>query len=132
MLVEYLGLIGLLGVGIGTAIFVYALARRLRTQLAQSRDEHDSPIEPTSETLDLPVGSSTSRYFFIAIVGLILQAGSFYFYLWGASLREAGLMGLMVMLGFGMCLMMGVFYSWARGAVSYATESDDVALGKKD
>ena len=37
-------------------------------------------------------------------------------------------MGLMVMLGFGMCLMMGVFYSWARGAVSYATESEDETL----
>ena len=128
MLVEYLGLVGLLGVGVGTAFFVYALARNLRKHLAQSSDASDSPLEPASEALESPVSPSTSRYFFIAIVGLILHAGSFYFYLWGATLQRAGLMGLMVMLGFGMCLMMGVFYSWARGAVSYATESEDETL----
>ena len=41
MLVEYLGLVGLLGVGVGTAFFVYALARNLRKHLAQSSDASD-------------------------------------------------------------------------------------------
>lgn len=127
MLVEYLGLIGLLAVGLGMAFFLYTLASGLRKRRARAAGLDGSVLDSVSEEPGIPVGRSTARYFFIAIVGLMLHAGSFYFYLWGATIRKAGLTGLMVMLGFGMCLMMGVFYAWARGAVSYATESEDEA-----
>ena len=86
-------------------------AASLRTEGAERGPSHSS-------------ARSTSRYFFIAIVGLTLHAGSFYFYLWGATVREVGLTGMVVMLAFGMCLIVGVFYSWARGAVTLAIESE--------
>lgn len=124
MLEEYLGLAGMLAIGIGTATGLYALANRLRgkfgleSSAAAIRIEGAEPAHSRSST------RSTSRYFFIAIVGLTLHAASFYFYLWGATVREAGLTGMVVMLGFGMCLIVGVFYSWARGAVTHAIESE--------
>ena len=96
----------------------------VRTASVSRRKSLISPgFEEGAGPTDAPSGS-TSRYFFIAIVGLTLHAGSIYFYLWGATVREAGLTGMVVMLGFGMCLIVGVFYSWARGAVTHAIESE--------
>ncbi|MCP4038600.1 MAG: NAD(P)H-quinone oxidoreductase subunit 3 [bacterium] len=115
---QYLGLVAMLAVGAAVALGIRALARRLRRKIAE--------VEP--EAVAQPPQSSssarTSRYFFLAVVGFMLHLGSFYFYLWGASAQSVGLAGLMVMLGVGMCLIVGVFYSWARGAVSYAIESE--------
>ena len=130
MLDEYLGLIGLLLVGVGAAFCLYALASRLRKRFAPLSGGRESSAAPRSELQTSQMRPSTSKYFFIAIVGLLLQAGSFYFYLWGASIRKAGLTGLVVMLAFGMCLMMGVFYSWARGGVVSATEGGDPTQAK--
>lgn len=124
MLVEYLGLAGMLAIGIGLAFGLYGLAGRLRGKLGPHPTRADPPIDPAVREQKNSEAGSTSRYFFIAILGLTLHAGSFYFYLWGATVREAGLTGLVVMLGFGLCLIVGVFYSWARGAVSYAIQSE--------
>jgi NADH:ubiquinone oxidoreductase subunit 3 (subunit A) len=123
MLEEYLGLGAMLAAGVGVAIGLYALSSRLRNKFgldtAAASLEFEAPREEPSDSS----ARSTSRYFFIAIVGLTLHASSFYFYMWGANVREAGLTGMVVMLGFGMCLIVGVFYSWARGAVGHAIES---------
>jgi NADH-quinone oxidoreductase subunit A len=124
MLEEYLGLAGMLAVGIGVVCGLYWLSSRLRGRLGPERTAAALRIESTPVEQTRAPDRSTSRYFFIAIVGLTLHAGSFYFYLWGATVREAGLTGMVVMLGFGMCLIVGVFYSWARGAVSHAIESE--------
>lgn len=125
MLGEYLGLAGLLAIGIGVGFGLVCLAGRLRGKLGLGAGPDANPLD-RAQSRELPASSdhSTSRYFFIAIVGLTLHAGSFYFYLWGATIREAGLTGMVVMLGFGMCLIVGVFYSWARGAVFRAIESE--------
>lgn len=122
MLFEYLGLVGLIAAGFVIAFALLALARVLRSKAISGDYTYEAHASPAIE-LDVPEGGtqSTSRYFFLAVVGLVIHAGSFYFYLWGASVRSAGLSALMVMLGVGMCLMVGVFYSWARGATSYAT-----------
>ncbi len=123
MLAEYLGLAGMLGVGIGTACGLYLLANRLRAKI-DSRAPAAGVRDGSAATGQVAgAGQRSSRYFLVAIVGLMLHAGSFYFYLWGAAVREVGLTGLVVMLGFGMCLVVGVFYSWARGAISYAVET---------
>jgi NADH:ubiquinone oxidoreductase subunit 3 (subunit A) len=124
MFEAYLGLLGLLAVGFGAAYCLFAMAGRLRRIHAGPSSERTTLREPPSGKRIAPIGSSRSRYFFVAMIGLMLHAGSFYFYLWGATIRKAGLTGLMVMLGFGMCLMMGVFYSWARGAVTLATVTE--------
>lgn len=133
MLVEYLGLIGMLLVAVGTAFTLFSVSRRLRKRLAAPSAPKSTAALTSSPGLaagepQSKAAPATSRYFFVAIVGLMLHAGSFYFYIWGASMKAAGLTGLMIMLGLGMCLMVGVFYSWARGAVSYATETEDEEL----
>lgn len=124
MLEEYLGLAGMLAIGFGTAIGIYRLASRLRRKLGLESTAASLRTEGAERGPSHSSARSTSRYFFIAIVGLTLHAGSFYFYLWGATVREAGLTGMVVMLAFGMCLIVGVFYSWARGAVTLAIESE--------
>ena len=124
MLEGYLGLAGMLAIGILAALGLYRMATRLQRKLGLASTPAKREIdEGGAGPTDAPSGS-TSRYFFIAIVGLTLHAGSIYFYLWGATVREAGLTGMVVMLGFGMCLIVGVFYSWARGAVTHAIESE--------
>ena len=124
MLEEYLGLAGMLAIGIGVALGLYHLASRLRSKLGLEPTAGMMQAEGAEPEQDRSSARSSSRYFFIAIVGLTLHAGSFYFYLWGATVREAGLTGMVVMLAFGMCLIVGVFYSWARGAVTLAIESE--------
>jgi NADH:ubiquinone oxidoreductase subunit 3 (subunit A) len=122
MLFEYLGLVGLIAAGFVIAFALLALARVLRSKAIASDYSYDAQA-PAAVESDVAENKTqpTSRYFYLAVVGLVIHAGSFYFYLWGASVRSAGLSALMVMLGVGMCLMVGVFYSWARGAISYAT-----------
>ena len=124
MLEEYLGLAGMLAIGILAALALYRLATRLHGKFGLDSAAAKLRIDGGGTGATDSSARSTSRYFFIAIVGLTLHAGSFYFYLWGATVREAGLTGMVVMLGFGMCLIVGVFYSWARGAVTHAIESE--------
>lgn len=122
MLEPYLGLLAMGAVAVWVAVAVRGLSNRLRRKLAVAAPAANQAPPPVTA----PGGrrSSTSRYFLIAVVGFMFHAGSFYFYLWGASAKSSGLVGLMVMLGVGMCLIVGVFYSWARGVVAYAIESD--------
>ena len=115
---EYLGLLGLIAVGLTATSLLSILAHGLR----KSVGEQPAPEVVTRVPADR-VRTSTSRYFLLAVVGLALHAGAFYFYLWGASVRSAGLSGLLVMVVLGFCLITGVFYSWARGSVSYAHDS---------
>ena len=120
MVIEYAGLLGMIGVGLAASLVLSALASRLRRGGSSARSasaglEADAALQPN----ELP-GPTTSRYFTLAVVGTMLHAGSFYFYLWGASVRSAGLLGVWVMLAFGFCLIVGVFYAWALGAVSHS------------
>jgi NADH:ubiquinone oxidoreductase subunit 3 (subunit A) len=124
MLEQYLGLAGMLAIGILIVLVLYRLATRLQRKLGLESTADTPRTDAGGSGPGEPSARSTSRYFFIAIVGLTLHAGSIYFYLWGATVREAGLTGMVVMLGFGMCLIVGVFYSWARGAVTHAIESE--------
>ena len=117
MVTEYVGLVGLVGLGLGAVLMVSVVASRLRggggSEVASDSGSSDRERSPRP-------GPTTSRYFTLAVVGTMLHAGSFFFYLWGASVRSAGLVGLWVMLALGFCLIVGVFYAWALGAVSYS------------
>ncbi|MBW2291608.1 MAG: hypothetical protein JRG94_04780 [Deltaproteobacteria bacterium] len=88
MLEEYLGLAGMLAIGIGAALGLYGLASRLRSKLGLESTAAMMQAEGAEPERDRSSARSSSRYFFIAIVGLTLHAGSFYFYLWGASDRR--------------------------------------------
>lgn len=118
---EYFGLLALVGVGLVAALLLYLLAGRLRRiDGAEEAPVREQAAEFEGDERD-QTNRSTSRYFLLAVVGLALHAGAFYFYLWGASVRSAGLPGLLVMVMLGFCLITGVFYAWARGTVSYGT-----------
>lgn len=122
--IEYFGLVGLVGVGLTAAFLLYVLAMRLRK--ATGTQEAAAPTPANSKAVQRTSGS-TSRYFLLAVVGLALHTGAFYFYLWGASVRSAGLGGLLIMVVLGFCLITGVFYSWARGTVSYPARADEAS-----
>ena len=101
-----LEILGLLTAATAFALALRALSNWLRKRMAVA----PQPRAPEAAPLRDPSG----KYFLLAIVGFALHAGSFYFYLWGAAAGTVGLAGMMVMLAVGFCLMVAIFYSWAR------------------
>jgi len=95
----------------GLIALATVFAFSLRGLSARLRKRFETRARPPAPPAPRETGG---RYFLVAVVGFVLHAGSFYFYLWGAAAGAVGLEGLMVMLAVGFCLMVAIFYSWAQ------------------
>lgn len=124
MLESIAGVFGLLAAAFVFALLLRALARRLRERVGEeaavprtraSRTPSATPTPSLEDAAATEPRETSGRTFLIAVVGFVLHAGSFYFYLWGAAAGSVGLTGLMVMLGVGFSLIVAIFYTWARG-----------------
>jgi hypothetical protein len=139
--VEYVGLIAMMIVGLGSSAVLFwlsAWARKVVDRADPSRPElrdagpsyayddarpdgNGGAVSPGSLDLDgtapvLPLRRSLARYLFAATVAVVLHTALFFFYIWGATLAETGLLGFIAILCFSSCLLVGLIYSWSRGA----------------
>jgi NADH:ubiquinone oxidoreductase subunit 3 (subunit A) len=141
--VEYAGLVVMLSLGLvlcGALLrlgsrLASAADRRAHASLERPEDcdpslavEADDALPEEPETASpltaLASRRQLARHFFAAVLAVVLLTASLYFYIWGVSLAETGLAGFVAVLCFSACLLIGLIYSWSRGAADAMTESD--------
>ena len=129
MLAEYLGVAIILAI----SIVLIGMLRVAQWRLAPRRIRPTSSAifsrrvaEPGRQTSQddeaarrhaLPRGRP--KFHRVALLFVVVNAQLAYFYPWGATFREVGLPGLIVIGLFSVPLLVGWAYAWARGALDW-------------
>jgi len=114
---EYLGVLVLLGVAI--AIVTVMMVIQLWAGPTRPLLEKPERIEFGEQQDSSPRERLSVRFYLVAILFVLFDAGAIYFYPWGATFREVGVPGLIAMGVFTVPLVVGLAYEWAKGALEW-------------
>src|SRR5438128_11118305 len=117
MLAEYFPILLfiLVGLGIGVAM---PLGGKL---LAPSNPDPEklSPYECGFEAFEDARMKFDVRYYLVAILFILFDLETAFFFPWGVSMRELGLAGFVTMLVFIAEFVVGFWYIWKKGALDW-------------
>ncbi len=101
-------LIGFIAIGLGTLFG----PRRSSAKKAMPYESGMNPIGPG--TRRMPV-----RFYLIAVLFILFDIETIFFLPWAIVFRELKLFGLAEMFVFILILLVGYFYAWKKGALSW-------------
>jgi len=77
------------------------------------------PFECGEEQIVSPRQRYAVKFYLVAILFVVFDVEAIYFYPWGATFQETGLIGLAVMAIFTVPLAVGLIYEWSKGALEW-------------
>ncbi|OGV35983.1 MAG: NADH-quinone oxidoreductase subunit A [Legionellales bacterium RIFCSPHIGHO2_12_FULL_35_11] len=117
MLSQYLPILIFVLVGFGLGIAINGIGRLLSPKLPNSAK--NSPYEcgfPAFENAHIPFDV---RFYLVAILFIIFDLETAFFFPWALALRRLGWLGFSSMMIFLGLLVIGFIYEWKRGALEW-------------
>ncbi len=117
MINQYLPILIFLAVGAGIGLIIITLGwliavRRPDPEKLSSYECGFNPFEDARLPFDV-------RYYLVAILFIIFDLETAFFFPWAVSLRTIGLFGLISMLIFLGLLVIGFIFEWKKGALEW-------------
>lgn len=85
----------------------------------QSNPTKTSTYECGMETIGKTWVQFNFRYYFFAVLFVILDVLTVFLYPWAVNLKGLGLFGLVAIAAFFLILMIGYIYAWLKGALEW-------------
>ena len=104
--------VGLLNAGLFLALSHLASVRRPTRVKASA---YESGIDPLGDTRD----RFSVKFYMVAILFIVFDIETIFFFPWAAIFRELGLPGLIAMSVFVLVLGVGLAYEWKKGALEW-------------
>ncbi|MBC7697676.1 MAG: NADH-quinone oxidoreductase subunit A, partial [Bacteroidia bacterium] len=81
--------------------------------------EKNSPYECGFEAFEDARMKFDVRYYLVAILFILFDLETAFFFPWAVSMRDLGLSGFLIMLGFILEFAVGFWYIWKKGALDW-------------
>ncbi len=104
--------VGLLNAGLFLALSHLASVRRPTRVKASA---YESGIDPLGDTRD----RFSVKFYMVAILFIVFDIETIFFFPWAAIFRDLGLSGLIAMSVFVLVLGVGLAYEWKKGALEW-------------
>ena len=117
MLSEYFPVLVFIIIGLALGLAMLTAGSKLSTRLPYA--EKDSPYEcgfPAFENSRIPFDV---RFYLVAILFIIFDLETAFFFPWALALRRIGWFGFAAMMLFLGLLVIGFIYEWKRGALEW-------------
>ena len=117
MLSEYIGVLLMLGFAVVLSVgmlLVHVFAGSKRVSDPQLGPFERGEEQIVSSRQRLPV-----KFYLVAILFVVFDAGAVFFYPWGATFQETGAPGLVAIAVFTLPLVVGLVYEWIKGAFEW-------------
>jgi len=85
----------------------------------KSNPAKGSTYECGMETIGKTWVQFNFRYYFFAILFVVLDVLTVFLYPWAVNLKELGLFGLIAIAAFFVVLLVGYIYAWRKGALEW-------------
>jgi NADH-quinone oxidoreductase subunit A len=117
MLAEYFPVLLFILVGLGVGVAPMVLGKLL----APNRHDPEklSPYECGFEAFEDARMKFDVRYYLIAILFILFDLETAFFFPWAVSLRDLGLYGYLTMVVFVIEFLVGFWYIWKKGALDW-------------
>ena len=117
MLAEYFPVLLFMVVSAVVGIALIAIGNLLGPHKPSA--EKDSPYECGFEAFEDARMKFDVRYYLIAILFILFDLETAFFFPWGASMRELGWSGFLTMFAFIVEFAVGFWYIWKKGALDW-------------
>ncbi len=117
MLAEYSGVLVILLIAV--VISGGLLGIHLLTGPRRSFAEKEEPFECGETQISSPKQRYAVKFYLVAILFVVFDLEAIYFYPWGATFRETGLVGFVAITVFTVPLVVGLAYEWMKGALEW-------------
>jgi NADH-quinone oxidoreductase subunit A len=117
LLAEYSGVLIMLGIAVALSIAMLAIHFWLGPR--REFPAKQEPFECGEKQIVSPRQRYAVKFYLVAILFVVFDVEAIYFYPWGASFRELGLPGLIVISVFTLPLAVGLIYEWRKGALEW-------------
>jgi NADH-quinone oxidoreductase subunit A len=113
----YIGIAILLVVGLLNAGLFLALSHlaSVRRPTAIKASAYESGIDPLGDTRD----RFSVKFYMVAILFIVFDIETIFFFPWASIFRDLGLPGLIAMSVFVLVLGVGLAYEWKKGALEW-------------
>ncbi len=117
MLAEYSGVLVIFAIAFvlaGALLTVHLLVGPRR-----SFPEKQDPFECGQEQISSPKARHAVKFYLVAILFVVFDVEAIYFYPWGATFQETGLVGFVAIAIFTVPLVVGLTYEWMKGGLEW-------------
>ena len=121
MLANYLPVLIFLTVATGLALLLMSLGLLIGRWQARAKDDAQklSPYECGFEAFEDSRMKFDVRYYLVAILFILFDLETAFFFPWGVSMRELGWQGFITMMVFIAEFVVGFWYIWKKGALDW-------------
>lgn len=117
MLQNYLPILIFIGVGIALGLFIITLGALLAVHRPDKAKS--SPYECGFEAFESARIPFDVRYYLVAVLFILFDLETAFFFPWAVVLRHIGIFGLISMLIFLSLLVIGFIFEWKKGALEW-------------
>jgi len=117
MLSEYMPILVFIVVGLGLGLVLSTVGSLLSTH--NPNPEKDSPYECGFSAFENSRIPFNVRFYLVAILFIIFDLETAFFFPWALVLRQIGWFGFFAMMLFLGLLVIGFIYEWKRGALDW-------------
>ena len=117
MLSQYLGVLLMLGLAVALTVGMLFVQRFASPKRDFARKLE--PFECGEEQVATPRRRFAVKFYLVAILFVVFDAEAIFFYPWGATFHETGLLGLVAIGVFTLPVAVGLFYEWGKGALEW-------------
>ena len=117
MLENYFPILLLLGVALGTAIFMMAASYLVGTKRpdTEKRSQYECGFAPLSR-VRMPFDV---RFYLISILFVVFDIEAAFLFPWAVAFKDIGIVGFVEMILFLLVLLVGYAYIWKKGALEW-------------
>jgi NADH-quinone oxidoreductase subunit A len=117
MLKEYLPILVFIVLGLGLGVVMLVAGNLLSTRSPNA--EKDSPYECGFSAYESARIPFDVRFYLVAILFIIFDLETAFFFPWALALRKIGIFGFCAMMVFLGLLVIGFIYEWKKGALEW-------------
>src|SRR3982074_1031952 len=117
MLEQYFPILLFIVVGLGLGLLLLSLGAMLAPH--RPDPEKNSPYECGFEAFEDARMKFDVRYYLVAILFILFDLETAFFFPWGVAIRDLGWAGFMTMLVFIAEFVVGFWYIWKKGALDW-------------
>lgn len=117
MLENYLPILVFMAVGVGLGLFIIVLGSLISVRRPDK--EKLSPYECGFDAFESARIPFDVRYYLVAILFILFDLETAFFFPWAVVLRHIGIFGLLSMLVFLGLLVVGFIFEWKKGALEW-------------
>ena len=88
---------------------------RFRSRDSRQKIAYECGMEP----IGTPYVKIDLRFYLFALLFVVFEVESLFLFPWAMVFREAGIVGFIDMMIFGLILFLGLIYTWKRGALQW-------------